>query len=52
MNPIDATELPSLDEAEFERRFGHTPLSRPKRQGILRNAEIVLGNRPRPNGAS
>src|SRR5690606_35008083 len=27
-------------------RFRHTPLWRPKRRGLLRNAAIVLGNRP------
>src|SRR5262249_48801235 len=30
----------------FRARFRHTPLWRPKRRGILRNAAIVLGNRP------
>lgn len=31
-------------EEEFRFRFGHTPLRRPKRRGLLRNALIVLGN--------
>jgi epoxyqueuosine reductase len=45
-NPIDLIRLFELDEAAFRERFRHTPLWRPKRRGILRNAAIVLGNRP------
>lgn len=45
LHPVNAIELLSLDEAGFRDRFGHTPLARPKRSGILRNAAIVLGNR-------
>jgi epoxyqueuosine reductase len=37
-----------LDDAAFRARFRHTPLWRPKRRGLLRNAAIVLGNRPTP----
>ncbi|MEX2121026.1 MAG: tRNA epoxyqueuosine(34) reductase QueG [Pirellulales bacterium] len=47
MNPLDLAGLFDLDEAAFRRRFRHTPLWRPKRRGILRNAAIVLGNHPR-----
>ncbi|HEY9787203.1 MAG TPA: tRNA epoxyqueuosine(34) reductase QueG [Candidatus Obscuribacterales bacterium] len=32
-------------EEEFRSKFGHTPLRRPKRRGLLRNALVVLGNR-------
>jgi len=46
MNPVEPAELFTLDEAAFRGRFRHTPLWRPGRQGILRNAAIVLGNRP------
>ncbi|MBY0357994.1 MAG: tRNA epoxyqueuosine(34) reductase QueG [Candidatus Obscuribacterales bacterium] len=35
---------------EFENRFAHTPLSRPRRKGLLRNALVVLGNRCPENG--
>ena len=46
---IDLCELLTLDETEFRRRFRRTPLWRPKRRGLLRNAAIVLGNqRHRP----
>jgi epoxyqueuosine reductase len=45
-NPIDLSALFDLDEAAFRARFRHTPLWRPKRRGLLRNAAIVLGNRP------
>ncbi|MCE5268747.1 MAG: DUF1730 domain-containing protein [Planctomycetaceae bacterium] len=43
MNPVDLVELQSLDEAAFRRRFRNTPLWRPGREGILRNAEALRG---------
>jgi epoxyqueuosine reductase len=46
MNPIELAELFDLDDAAFRERFRHTPLWRAKRRGLLRNAAIVLGNRP------
>jgi epoxyqueuosine reductase len=45
-NPIDLIALFDMNDATFRERFRHTPLWRPKRRGILRNAAIVLGNRP------
>ncbi|QDU08527.1 tRNA epoxyqueuosine(34) reductase QueG [Gimesia aquarii] len=42
--PVDAVELLSLDKTAFEERFRSTPMSRPRRAGLLRNAAIVLGN--------
>ncbi len=45
-NPIGLIALFDLDESAFRERFRHTPLWRPKRRGLLRNAAIVLGNRP------
>ena len=45
-NPIDLAALFDLDEAAFRQRFRDTPLWRSKRRGILRNAAIVLANRP------
>jgi epoxyqueuosine reductase len=44
LNPLELAELFYLDEAAFRARFRHTPLWRPRRSGILRNAAIVLGN--------
>jgi epoxyqueuosine reductase len=44
MNPIELTELFWLDDDAFRQRFRDTPLWRPRRRGILRNAAIVLGN--------
>lgn len=44
MNPVDLIGLFELDDDSFRRRFRHTPLWRPKRRGLLRNAAIVLGN--------
>jgi epoxyqueuosine reductase len=48
-NPLDLTALFDLDEAAFRERFRRTPLWRPRRRGLLRNAAIVLGNRPTPS---
>jgi epoxyqueuosine reductase len=41
---LDLIALFELDDAGFKQRFRDTPLWRPKRRGILRNAAIVLGN--------
>jgi epoxyqueuosine reductase len=40
----DAIALLSLREEEFAARFHDSPLARPGRAGLLRNAAIVLGN--------
>jgi epoxyqueuosine reductase len=48
MNPIELAELFTLDDEQFRARFRNTPLWRPKRRGLLRNAAIVLGNRRDP----
>lgn len=45
-NPIELAGLFLLDDAAFRQRFRHTPLWRPRRRGLLRNAAIVLGNQP------
>lgn len=45
-DPVDLAALFALDDAAFRERFRATPLWRAKRRGILRNAAIVLGNRP------
>lgn len=45
MNPVDLAELFTLDEAAFRVRFRSTPLWRAHREGLLRNAAIVLGNK-------
>ena len=37
-------QLFELDDEGFRTRFRETPLWRPKRRGLLRNAAIVLGN--------
>lgn len=44
LNPADAIGLLGMNDEEFKQRFAKTPLSRPGRSGILRNAAIVLGN--------
>ncbi len=45
-NAIDLVQLFELDDSAFRGRFRHTPLWRPRRRGLLRNAAIALGNRP------
>lgn len=50
MNPVALAELFELNDASFRKRFRGTPLWRPKRRGLLRNAATVLGNRPHPSG--
>jgi epoxyqueuosine reductase len=47
-NPLDLIPLFDLDDDSFRARFRPTPLWRPKRRGLLRNAAIALGNRPTP----
>jgi epoxyqueuosine reductase len=47
-NPMDLIALFDLSDDAFRARFRNTPLWRPRRRGILRNAAIVLGNRPVP----
>jgi epoxyqueuosine reductase len=37
-------DLLALDEADFKRRYGGTPLERPKRERLVRNACIAAGN--------
>lgn len=44
MNPIELAELFKLSDDDFRRRFRATPLWRPHRRGLLRNAAVVLGN--------
>lgn len=48
-NPCDLFELFDLSDDAFRQRFKQTPLWRPKRRGLLRNAAIVLGN-TKPDG--
>jgi len=43
-NPLQLAALFYLSDGQFRDRFRKTPLWRPKRRGILRNAAIVLGN--------
>lgn len=45
LSAINPVELLSMNEAGFRSRFRGTPLSRPRRAGLARNAAIVLGNR-------
>jgi len=45
-HPLELRSLFELDDDQFRQRFRKTPLWRPKRRGILRNAAIALGNQP------
>lgn len=42
--PVDLRWLLSLTDEEFRTRFRKTPLDRPSRAGLLRNAAIAAGN--------
>lgn len=44
LNPAGLEWLLCLSDEAFESRFGQTPLSRPGRAGVLRNAAIAAGN--------
>jgi epoxyqueuosine reductase len=43
-DPVDLADILALDETAFRARFRHTPLWRPRRRGILRNAAICAAN--------
>lgn len=43
-NPADVVEILRFTDEQFKTRFGKTPLSRPGRIGIIRNAAIIAGN--------
>jgi epoxyqueuosine reductase len=48
LNPVELIGLFELDDESFRRRFRDTPLWRPKRRGLLRNAAMILGNQRLP----
>ena len=48
---VDLIELLSMDEAAFRDAFRHTPMWRPRRRGMLRNAAICAGNAKDQNAA-
>lgn len=50
LRPLELHGLFGLDDEQFRARFRKTPLWRPKRRGILRNAAIALGNQPSAKG--
>jgi epoxyqueuosine reductase len=41
-------DLVAMDEAAFRKHFQHTPVMRARRQGLLRNALVALGNWANP----
>jgi epoxyqueuosine reductase len=49
LTTIDLLELLTFSDDQFRQRFRGTALMRAKRQGLLRNAAIVLGNRRDPS---
>jgi len=44
LTPVSLNWLLSLNETDFRERFHRTPLARPGRGGLLRNAAIAAGN--------
>jgi epoxyqueuosine reductase len=47
----DPLELVRLDDAAFRKRFGGTAVTRARRQGLVRNAALAIGNRGRREDA-
>jgi epoxyqueuosine reductase len=43
----DPLDLVRLDDAAFRKRFGGTAVTRARRQGLVRNAALAIGNRGR-----
>jgi epoxyqueuosine reductase len=41
---LSLEEIANTDESGFRERFGRTPIARLKRQGLLRNALLAMGN--------
>jgi epoxyqueuosine reductase len=48
---VDLIDLLSMDETAFRDAFRHTPMWRPRRRGLLRNAAICAGNAKDQNAA-
>ncbi len=51
-DPVSLATLFEMGESEFLRRFDGTPIKRTGRNGLLRNAAVILGNHPCENGFS
>jgi epoxyqueuosine reductase len=47
---LDLVELARIDDEEFDRRYGWTPLERPGAAGLRRNARIAVRNQRREAG--
>lgn len=45
---LELESLLSLNDEDFRKHFRKTPMWRPRRRGLLRNAAIVLGNQQNP----
>ncbi len=48
LTTVNACELLGMTKEEFQARFADTPLQRPGRDGMRRNAAIVIGNSGNP----
>lgn len=46
---VQLIEILQITDDQFQRRFAGTPIKRLGREGLLRNAAIVAGNRPTPS---
>jgi epoxyqueuosine reductase len=51
MNPVNLSGLTAMNEEEFRCQFRHTPLWRAKREGLLRNAAVVMENQAIPSSS-
>lgn len=52
LEPLDLPSLFSFTDDQFRAQFRKTPLWRPRRRGILRNAAIALGNEGRADSVT
>ncbi|MDE1977209.1 MAG: tRNA epoxyqueuosine(34) reductase QueG [Elusimicrobia bacterium] len=41
---LPLNEFPSMDKDSFRKKYGQTPLSRPKLNGLVRNSLLAMGN--------
>lgn len=49
---LELTEFESMDQEQFDRRYGWTPLERPGLAGMRRNARVARHNQPAPQCGS
>jgi epoxyqueuosine reductase len=46
--PVDLLKSIQLTNEQFKEKYGHTPIERARRRGVVRNVAVALGNQGRP----